>query len=383
MSGFLINPYAFGNAGWSTWDGTLDGSPVNFEPGSATAVALTVSCLMSANTMLVCYKYNNTLAARIITTSGTTPTSNTEYDIDNSGHTYTVCAVCAIDSTRAMFAWRDSTSGIQAVVLSISGTTITVNTPATVDSSTNTVAPLFLVKLTTDQCVLGYNRNTTSVGAKAVCLSTPASSTTVTVRTPLIFDTSASNFMGAAVLSSTAIYVGYEHSGGVNNIVLSISGDTITAPTATAVALAVAPAGITVTGLDSTHAVIAFKDSTNSAGKAICSSISGTTITNGAVNTFESVNIKTLSTTSNAPGLVSIDAATVLLLYRLNSDGFLYGRVFTISGTTLTALTKVALYSNGTNSDQVDVFLDANRIALFYTDAASPGAGQVEILSIV
>lgn len=360
---------------WPTWDGTLDGSPVQFEPGSATAVANITSCLITADTTFIAYKYNSILKCVIVTTSGKIVTAGTAITVASINPSAITCAT--VDSTHVMLCYGDNTNNkTRAVCISISGTTPTANAIIDVDAA-NVSGSSSVVLLNTNRCVLAYN----STGSpQAVCLT--LSGTTVTKQTDFAFtsDNLASVALSTLTSSTIAAVWTKQSTNTANTVILSVSTNTITAPTAQSTLSSVwdSVSPITCVALDSTHYIAALVEQTSTNGIAYCSSVSGTTITVGSKATFDSGGSITLSDTG--PSIAAIDAATALVTYKVTNA---YGVVMTISGTTITAYTRVNIMtSTGTNQRSI-VTLDTNRVIAALGDASSPSAGVAEVLSIV
>lgn len=96
---------------------------------------------------------------RTINAGETDFTNGTEQTID-SGTTYEFdCAL--IDTNKVMITWNLSGTGLRVVVITISGTTITMGTAITVDttatSGTGTI--ITVAKLATDKALITYQRD--------------------------------------------------------------------------------------------------------------------------------------------------------------------------------------------------------------------------------
>ena len=154
--------------------------------------------------------------------------------------------------------------------------------------------------------------------------------------------------ISAVALSSTKVFIA--HSNGSNwylyGMVCTISGTTITKGTDVPLkSIANAAKSISTVKLNSTTVFIAFVgDSSNSTYGKICT-ISGTTITQGT-DTFivDGVDLE------NNISAVALSSTKVFIAYSKGSDFYLYGAICTISGTTITKECNTILNSTTTKS---------------------------------
>ena len=355
---------------WSAWNGSLDGSPTQFETATSNVTAHTSSCIMSTDKTIVVYTFGSLLKAKIVSTTGKTITPNTPITI--ATNTISATAVCTIDSTRAMVIYRDNTIGeLRAVVVTVSGTSLAFGSIATVavlSGSSNNFASV--TNITTDQCITVWEE--AGVGNKAVCLSTVGN--VITVRTPFTFSTdNSANSLAVVAVNSTTAYVAYSRSNSDNfglNRILSISGNTITTPTPEATFNSSFTNRLTVCALDSSHVINVYSNNNTGTIDAVVSSISGTTITNGSPTICDNNGSSLLSTTSQ--DVVVLDPSTAFVTYRKSS--ILSGVVLSVSGTSVIPSPIVAI-QNILSDYYNNVVLDSTRILTIYTDEG-PGVGQ-------
>lgn len=195
------------------------------------------------------------------------------------------------------------------------------------------VYPYAAVALSDTAVMVIYNEGSNST---AVILT--ISGDTFTIGTPFVYSTGGDGYISAAKLSSTKVIVVYQaaaNSSYGTAVVLSVSGTTITKGTALTFKSARSDY-TTVVALSDTVAVVAFVDyGNNQYGTACVLSVSGTTITAGALLVFEGSASVTVTNIAAA----TLTATSVLLVYRrhFGSNPYGYCKVLTVSGTTLSA----------------------------------------------
>lgn len=223
-------------------------------------------------------------------------------------------AICALSSSQAVaIDYRDT------YVLDISGEAITAGTVETLaDNADNTTA---IVALSSNQAIAIYRNSATSF-ATAVILDITGS--TITQGTPAVFDNTGDCLgFGATFLSATKVLVTYRE----------------------------------ITGAD--------------IGRACILDISGSTITPGAKTEIRSGGLYA------SPDIIALTSSTLFCSYRLAS-GALYGRVLSVSGTTITPETEMTISANGTAGAVLGDYSNNEVIALF-TDASALYATTVGV----
>lgn len=300
---------------------TRSGSTISY--GSPTVVRSGLSpqglsiCRLSSTTALITYgtPSNNFLGGRVLTVSGTSVSAGTEATI-NSVSQYP--SVTRLSDTSAVCAYLQA--GLKVVVASISGTTLTWNTPATVSSvgvnaciSTTTLSPT---------SVLTVFDNSSSSNAPSAVVST-ISGTTVTNGTAVSLEsegvTTSSPFMGVAAMSSTsgvAVWIRASDSY-ARAVGMTISGTTITVGTPITYSAA-------STGSSTLGAMQPITFDGSSASYSIYSASSKTFVnkivlsgTSASVASFQEV----LSFNGRSPSIASFNSSAFMIGYGDNSSG--------------------------------------------------------------
>ncbi len=350
------------------------GSAVVFESGSTSYISATV---LSATSVLVAYRDNSNSGygtAVVLTISGATITSGTPVVFESAAIVY--CSAVALSSTSVLVSYQDGgNSGYgTAVVLTISGTTITVGTPVVFESASTTYISAVLLSATS--VLVAYRDNGNSNYGTAIILT--ISGTTITAGTPVVFESASTQYISATVLSATSVLIAYSDNGNSyydTAVVLTISGTTITAGTPVVFESAISY-NISATKLSSTSVLIAYRDVNNSYyGTAIILTISGTTITVGTPVVFESASTLNISA-------VLLSAISVLVAYSdVGNSSYGTAIILTISGTTITVGTPVVFESAGT-SDISAAVLSSTSVLVAYQDVGSSSQGTSVILTI-
>jgi hypothetical protein len=193
-----------------------------------------------------------------------------------------------------------------------------------------------------------------------------------------VFESATSSYIRVTMMDSTHAIVCYEDVGNSSYgtaCCLSLSGTTITAGTPVIFESA-SSEYINVTMMDSTHAIVCYRDGGNSNyGTACCLSLSGTTITAGAAAVFESAN-------SSYIGVTMMDSTHAIVCYIDNGNSS-YGtaRCLSLSGTTITAGTPVVFESSVSLYNSVTM-MDSTHAIVCYTDGGNSYYGTACCLSL-
>jgi urease beta subunit len=343
---------------------------------SANSDYISVSTLDSSKA-IVCYRdagNSNYGTACVLSISGTTITAGTAVVFESANSDY--ISVSTLDSSKAIVCYRDAgnSSYGTACVLSISGTTITAGTPVVFESA---ASDYFSVStLDSSKAIVCYRDDGNSGYGTACVLS--ISGTTITAGTAVVFESANSSYFSVSTLDSSKAIVCYRDNGNSSYgtaCVLSISGTTITAGTPVVFESANSQF-ISVSTLDSSKAIVCYRDNGNSFyGTACVLSISGTTITAGTPVVFESASSIYFSVST-------LDSSKAIVCY-YDGGNSNYGTacVLSISGTTITAGTAVVFES--ANSDYISVStLDSSKAIVCYTDGGNSNYGTASLLKI-
>ena len=186
-------------------------------------------------------------------------------------------------------------------------------------------------------------------------------------------------YISVTTLDSTHVFIAYRDDGGDDygcGIVASLSGTTITYG-AENVFNSGLTHNISVAALDSTHVFIAYKDGGNSGyGTGIVALISGTTISSyGSANVFHEVSIA-------YPAVTALDSTHVFIAYGgVGSEGT--GIVGVISGTTISSYGSLVLF-NAAYSPYISVAtIDSTHVFIVYQDNTNSqyGTGIIGLIS--
>lgn len=165
----------------------------------------------------------------VLTVSGTTITVGSITTIETTGSLSNDVAVAKVDTDKAIiFYSQDSSQDLYSQVLTVSGTTITTNTPVLVKAGGN-AWHIKSIQLATNSLLVIYTGNTSSNLFGAVVTvsgTTPTIGTEQTLRA-----TSADYYLGLEFISSTkALLVFSEQTTPTNDqvAILTISGSTVT-----------------------------------------------------------------------------------------------------------------------------------------------------------
>lgn len=243
-------------------------------------------------TQIICtYRRSSTtfLEAVVLVPSGTgssaTVTAGAIKVVNGIDSTYT--NVSSFSTTQAVCAYCDTTPRSAAVVLNISGTTITNGTIAAVDT-TGTCTWTTLVSLTGTKALCTYNSSAGSA-PRAKILDVAAS--VITAGT-LAFGGGGTNasYSSLAALSATKVIWAYQGTSTyLQTIILDVSVSTITAATELAINAA-ASTYSAIVAVNSTTAICSYIDfATTSFVRAVTLSISGSIITAGTITNVNSV----------------------------------------------------------------------------------------------
>jgi len=274
--------------------------------------------------------------------------------------------VTLMDSTHAIAVYLTG-SGVTAVCLTISGTTVTAGTPTSISGSAAQWVDISVCTMDSTHAIVCYTDTGNSSYGTACCLT--LSGTTITANTEVVFESASTSYMSVCSLSSTTAIASYRNSAFKGAACfLSLSGTTITAETP----VLYKDASVSenrIAAMDSTHAIVLYEATGDRF--AVCLSTSGTTIT---VNTE-----RTVSTVNSGGGEVALcKVSSTKVLFVWQSDSFsnsLSAATYTLSGTTLTistSNTSAAEISSSYDFDKMEVAMVGTNTALvvlYYTDS--------------
>jgi hypothetical protein len=343
------------------------GAAAIFESAQVTATSVV---MMDSTHAIVAYTdagNSDYGTACCLTLSGTTITAGTP-TVFESASAFGV-SITMMDSTHAIVAYRDGGNSFYgtACCLTLSGTTITAGTPTVFESASALDTSVAMMDST--HAIVAYRDGGNSNYGTACCLT--LAGTTITAGTPVVFESAYTSEISITMMDSTHAIVSYSDGGNSNYgtaCCLTLSGTTITA--GTPVVFESANTTYTaVTMMDSTHAIVAYTDGGNSSyGTACCLTLSGTTITAGTPIVFESAQ-------SIYNSITMMDSTHAIVTY---SDGgnSNYGTacLLTLSGTTITAGTSV-VFESASSSYIAVTTMDTTHAIVSYSDGGNSSYG--------
>jgi hypothetical protein len=281
-------------------------------------------------------------------------------------------AVYDSSNNKIVIAYRNDTATTgEAVVGTVSGTSISFGTPVTFTSD-NTTEPNIAYDSTNNKVVISFNDNTNNLG-KAVVGT--VSGTSISFGTVATFESAATSYNAITYdTSAQKMVIGYRDAGNSSYgtaVVGTVSGTSISFGTPTVFN----SAGNTMyvrNVYDSAQnkTVIAFRDVTPVTGAALVATVSGTSISFGSKATFNS------GVSEYIYGTYDSTNSKVIYTFRdgSNSDKGT-AIVGTVSGTSVSFGTKVVFSDRGTYNPGVTYDPDANKVYVSYRGFVS-GVGN-------
>jgi hypothetical protein len=300
------------------------GPPVIFENNKIGEIT---ACVLDSKRVLLAYRNENNSGygtAIVLSISGTTITTGTAV-VFNSGSTDFI-RTCVLDSGRVLVVYENlnNSSYGTAVILTISGTIITVGTATVIINTTYTYIHSICM-LNSERVLVVYSIGNSPYYGAAVILT--VSNTTLTTGSVTVFNNKFTSSISACVLDSSRVLVAYEDvddSHYSKAVILTVSGTTITVGT-TIVFNNAYTSGISACTLDNGRVLVAYEDVNNSYyGKAVILTVSGIAITVGTAIVFNNAKTYSIST-------CALDNGRVLVAYG-SQDSFGAMVILTTSG---------------------------------------------------
>lgn len=243
-------------------------------------------------------------------------------------------SICPLTPTSAIVFYRDVTNANYptAQVITVNGTTISYGTSTVVNSS-------------------GAEVGAATIGVDSIC-----------------------------ALSSTSVFVAYKIGTTTYGQILTISGTTITPATASSISTLLVGTSLYAVALSaSTVVVLAQAINTNYYMTATAITVSGTTLTIGALTTLDATNaLGGQGYSSIAP----LSSTSAVLTYANDSNYYLFAQVITVSGTTITVGSAITLVSADNRTNQSICALNSTTAVAFYSSASSSYYPVATILNI-
>ena len=276
--------------------------------------------------------------ARILTISGDSISAGSLYTYETASNNYS--RVVALSATKAIVLYvNNSAGGLQSRVLDISGDAITVRGATQV--SDQSPAYISVTKLTETKAIVAYQKYSNDQGYAAVL---SVSGSTITRGSEFVVNASSTTYISVSSLSSTTAMAVYKDGGNSNKgtaRLLTVSGNSLSKGGEIVYEAGISLSNV-VTGLSATKAVVVYQDqSDGNKGKACVLSVSGTTTTAGTATI-----IATNSTDTTA--ITKLSETKALVVFRDSGAGNDKGftTLLTIAGTTVTSDTPVVFNTN-------------------------------------
>lgn len=241
--------------------------------------------------------------------------------------------VTRLTDTKALVSYIDGSSDLAGTIVTLSGGSLSTGTEKVIDASI-TARENRVARLSDTKMIIAYN-NTSLPSSKAVVIT--ISGTTITAGTPITLtdDMVGINHFDLVPLDSSKAVLTYrDGSSNLKARVLSVSGTTVTENSAFTYDLSGAFAGNKSVVLSSTKVIVSYRDTSNSnrpTGQVL--DISGTTITG---NSATQLSANALDTGSFDLQVVLLDSDSYLCYFKNSSDNLFDGVVVNESSGTLT-----------------------------------------------
>lgn len=283
-----------------------------------------------------------------------------------------VSSVYDVSSGNIVITYRDldNSNYGTAIVGTVSGTSISFGTPV-VFASANAQNPRAIYDASNSKVVVAYSDQ--SDGSKGKAVVGTVSGTSISFGTAVEFDSSATSDIAGVYDSTNGRIVLIYRSTGSNKgtgIVGTVSGTSISFG-----AIAYFTGGNAAnlsSAFDSSNSrvVVSYKDAGGSGyGTTIIGTVSGTSISYGTAVVFDSSNIAETTTAYDSTN------ARIVVGWKSGVDGYSYGIVGTVSGTSISFGTQV-LFEAASASNPASLYdPDSNRVVFAYRDGGNSNYG--------
>ena len=361
------------------------GTASEFEAGATKYISV---AQLSANKFVVGFideSAGNKGKARVATVSGTTITWGAVSEFESAGFmspfpTNQPVSIAKLDTDKFVVGFDAEmpfTKG-KARVATVSGTTITWGAESEFISDDIKEGYISVAQLDTNKFVVGFI-DESGMDDKGKARAATVSGTTITWGAESEFsDTEDISYISIAQLDTNKFVVGFRNYG---NIFVGGKGEarvaTVSGTTITWGAVSEFESGDTIyisaAQLDTNKFVIGFQDYDDShKGKARAATVSGTTITWGAVNEFE-------TGTTNFISCVAIDTTHFVVTYEDDDDSDKGKSSYcSVSGTTITHGTPEE-FETGATQYTFTALISANKIVIGFQDEGNSSKGKALI----
>lgn len=358
---------------WATWNGSLDGTTATFSSGNALPRAM---CALSVNASLTVYEdiAAGGIGKAVVTSiSDTTQTEGTSVTFSGTD-TVAECSVAALSATKAIVCFRatsDADKG-KAVILDISGTSITVNSIITFTNSA--IDAVSVSMLSSTSTIVVYDDTTNFIGSTQVLT---VSGSFITGHS--VFNFTANNLATNCIVESISptqaivLYSDDDNNSYGTAQILNISSTTVTGNASYVFNSDISLYFRTASMGSGKFAVVYsnFADSQFPSVQILTA--------NGTVVTFgSSVRVVNLLADDGYFGVCKADNQSAFIIYRNVTTGFAAGRVATTSGISITLHNPVIVQSSSCLSFCI-CDLDTTRVIYSFSDGgnSSKATGKV------
>jgi hypothetical protein len=290
-----------------------------------------------------------------------------------TGYSPFTISCAALSATKVVVAYETtSANALGSVVLTISGTTITVGSEA----NTGTVAQyVSLIPLTSTTALCVY-----SAGALVIS----ASGTTPSFGSLTAYPSGGVNStVQVSFISSTKAVLMRQNSANdyptVN--VITVSGTTVTMGAnyiAETVASSTSGPWVGIASINSTGAIATWKNATGNLPRAVAMTISGTAVTFGTVQSLGSTSLNASTNQSMAPA----SSTQAVFSYVNSTTGYVSAYVLTASGTTLTVSLPAVITATSGNASASIAQMSGTILLQPYRNSTSL-IGAAKVLTVV
>ena len=328
---------------------------------------LEIAALSSTAAIIVCGTAAN--CASILTVSGTTLSQGSSYAI--GGVNNIPVGVTALSATKIALIYTSTTNVTNAATATISGTTITLNTPLNISPAAHNLYAVSLTALSATSFAAFFTDNYTNY----LQAFTVAGTVVTSVSQQTIASSNAS-FGSITALSSTSGIVTYQNSSSVASArAFTVTGGVLTQGSANALSGTlsltnsyVCPFQTPAIATPSASTAYASTDDAYilNTGQVITSS--GSTISSvGTVYTVQSSYIQQLNASQNTAAALS-SSLVISLSYEYNSSGSdVYANLWTVSSTGTTLTQKLLVNSAGPVNPISITALSSTQAAVVYS----------------
>ena len=309
--------------------------------------------------------------ACILNVSGHAITAGTPTVFDGACDYITITA---LSETKAFVVYQDSDNSNEktAIILDISGNTITPGTPVTWGAVA--INQLHACAMSATQAMVVY-RDTANSNRGTACIFS-VSGSTITVQTPAVIESVSTYYPRVARLTDTKAIVAYRNvsTGYSRSCVLSVSGTTITPGTAATFDTDRMDQYVSITPMSETQAIVVYPNLDDSYhGYAGVLDVSGTTIT-------AQTPVEFLGSRTRYNSVTTLSSTQALVIFENDSDSNQgYACVLDVASSIVSPGTEYEYHAGTTHNNSI-AGLAANKAILVYADGANFSYGTARVL---